>query len=63
MFREKELIGQINLAEQITAKKIFIGLENIFLKNQGDAVPNFHTVLIRDYNKFKAKFLKENENV
>ncbi len=44
---------------QETAKQIFEQLENIFKTNQGDCVPNFHTFLIKDYEKLKSKFLQE----
>ncbi len=52
----------LDFAERIrwrTAEKIFEELEKLFLKNKGDSVANFHTFLIKDYDKFKVKFLQE----
>ncbi len=44
--------------EQKTAKKIFKELETLFLIREGDSVPNFHTILIKEYNKVKKKALE-----
>lgn len=42
-----------------TAKQIFEELETFFLIGEGDSFANFHTFLIKDYEKIKAKFLQE----